>query len=137
TIAGRHVPDAAADGLHHAGRLLSKRKGQGGFVEALPEIDIDEVDSHRFHFHERLFGARRRNGEVFVAEHIGSAAFTNSDGFHGLSLRMLGGSGLDGSPGRQRYKGRSGGRPRPGGAAPPKTEGPPTPVRFLDISSLL
>ena len=56
--------------------------------QAFAHPDIEMVHGAGFHADQDLIFARLRIGNVFVAEHFGSAEFVNADGFHGVLIML-------------------------------------------------
>ena len=81
-IAGGKSRNAGPELLHRARGFAAGDHGQRGFVDALAEVDLDEVDAGGFNAHQDLARSRFGDGQIGQLQNFGSASRMNLDGFH-------------------------------------------------------
>ena len=81
-IAGGKSGDARAQLLHCARGLAARNQGQRGLVDALAEVDLDEVDAGGLNADQHLSRPRLGDGQIGELQNLRPACRMNLDGFH-------------------------------------------------------
>jgi hypothetical protein len=99
--AGLQVRDARSDLRDRPRCFTAKHDRLVAFVQARPEVDVDEVDAARRDGDERLAGAWCRSRHLFENHSLGAARLVHDDALHGwtVSSRWFAGSLVRWSPG--------------------------------------
>ena len=85
-IAGREARHARAQFLHRARGLAARSQRQSSLVDALAEVDFDEVDPDSLNADQNLARSRLRDGQLGKLQNLWSAGLMNLDGFHDYGL---------------------------------------------------
>ena len=81
-IPGRKSRHARSQFLDRARGFAARNKGQCGLVDALAEVNFDEVDPGGLNANQDLARPRLRNGQIVQLQNFRSARGMNLDGFH-------------------------------------------------------
>ena len=88
-VAGFDGGDVVADGHDGAGAFHAGGGGEGGFIEAGAEIDVDIVEADGGVFDEGFAGTGVRRGDVLPFHHLRAAGRVEADGLaHDACIRL-------------------------------------------------
>ena len=83
-IAGFESGDSGTKLFHGARRFAARDHGEGGLVNALPKVDLDEIDAGGLNADENLARSWLRDGQVDKLQSFRPASGLDLDGFHDL-----------------------------------------------------
>src|ERR1700683_3200504 len=74
--------DARAEFFHGTRSFTAGGEWERGFIDALAEVDLDEVDARGLDAYEHLTRFGNRNGEISELQYLGPAGRVNLNCFH-------------------------------------------------------
>ena len=83
-IAQRDVLHVGPHGFHRSRAFAAQHDRRRGGINALAEIDIDEIDARCRNLHQRLAGAGRRFRNVRIFQILNAAGLFDKDSFHSV-----------------------------------------------------